>query len=158
MTSKQSDVNKYIHEALKEATKAAGKSEVPVGAVVVLNGKIIARGHNLRESRQSVLGHAELIALSKASKKLGSWRLPECEIYVTLEPCPMCAGALQQARIKNVYYGISDPKAGVISLGINIHDNAKLNHRYAMTHLEVKECGKILSEFFSARRRQKNKR
>src|SRR4051794_31089176 len=131
------DHAKFMRAALKEAEKAREKDEVPVGAVVVHQGKIIARGHNLRESRQSVLGHAELHALLKASKKNGSWRLAECDVYVTLEPCPMCAGAMQQARVRHVYYGVSDTKAGVVSLGINIFAHPKLNHRYAMTCLEV---------------------
>lgn len=150
---------KFLKAALKEAEKARDKDEVPVGAVVVLDGKIIARGHNLREAKQSVLGHAELAAMNKASKKLGSWRLENCDVYVTLEPCPMCAGAMQQARVRSVYYGVSDPKAGVVSLGINIFDNPRLNHRYKMTCLEQSECGKVLSDFFRARRtRNKNTR
>lgn len=145
---------KFLKIALKEAEKARVKNEVPVGAVVVHEGKVIARGHNLREAKQSVLGHAELHALLKASKKLGSWRLEGCDVYVTLEPCPMCAGALQQARVRNVFYGVADPKAGVVSLGIDIHDNSKLNHRYKMTCLEQGECGRILSDFFKARRKR----
>lgn len=148
---------KFLKAALKEAEKARVKDEVPVGAVVVLDGKIIARGHNLREAKQSVLGHAELAALKKASKKLGSWRLENCDVYVTLEPCPMCAGAMQQARVRNVYYGVSDPKAGVVSLGISIHENAKLNHRYKMDCLEQKQCGDILSSFFRQKRSSKSK-
>lgn len=143
---------KFMAEALKEAKKAAAKDEVPVGAVVVYEGKIIARGHNLRELRQSVLGHAELVALNKASKKLGSWRLPGCDVYVTLEPCPMCAGAMQQARVRHVYFGVTDPKAGVISLGLNVHENSKLNHRYSMTCTGHDECGAVLSRFFKAKR------
>lgn len=145
---------KYMQEALKEAVKAGAKDEVPVGAVLVFEGRIIARGHNLRETRQSVLGHAELATLAKASKKLGSWRLPGCDLYVTLEPCPMCAGALQQARVRHVYYGATDPKAGVVSLGLNLNENPRLNHRYALMHLETSDCGKVLSEFFRARRRK----
>ena len=144
-----------MREALKEAAKAAAKDEVPVGAVIVFEGKIIARGHNLRETRQSVLGHAELAALAKASTKLESWRLPGCDVYVTLEPCPMCAGALQQARVRHVYYGASDPKAGVISLKLAINENPRLNHSYPLTHLDVPECGKVLSEFFRKKRARK---
>jgi tRNA(adenine34) deaminase len=140
---------------LREAAKAAGKDEVPVGAVVVHEGRVIARGHNLREAKQSVLAHAELVAMAKATKKLGSWRLVGCDVYVTLEPCPMCAGALQQARVRHVYYGVPDPKAGVESLGINVHANAKLNHRYAMTCTDEKACGAILSDFFRQKRRRK---
>lgn len=147
------DAQAFMQDALKEARKAQLKDEVPVGAVVVLNGKIIARGHNLRENKQSVLAHAELVAIEKASRKLSSWRLLECDVYITLEPCPMCAGALQQARVRNVYYGVPDPKAGVISLGLNLHENSKLNHRYAMTALKMLECGEILSEFFKKKRK-----
>ena len=141
-----------MNMALKEASKANLKDEVPVGAVVVLNRKVIARGHNLREARQSVLGHAELHALLKASKKTGSWRLVGCDVYVTLEPCPMCAGALQQARIRHLYYGAPDPKCGAVSLGLRIHDNLKLNHRYQMQYLDLPECGRILSYFFRRKR------
>jgi tRNA(adenine34) deaminase len=146
---------KFLEQALNEAHKARLKGEVPVGAVVVFEGKIIARGHNLRETNQSVLGHAELAALTKASKKIGSWRLNECDIYVTLEPCPMCAGAMQQARVRHVYYGASDPKAGVVSLDLNIHANSRLNHRYSMTYLESKDCGEVLTAFFKAKRLKK---
>lgn len=143
---------KFMREALKQAGRAAKDGEVPVGAVVVLESQIIARGRNRREKRQSILGHAELDALAKASKKVGSWRLVGCDIYVTLEPCPMCAGALQQARVRHVYYGVRDPKAGVESLGININSNSKLNHRYGLTCLNASECGQILSHFFKAKR------
>ncbi|MBI3543252.1 MAG: nucleoside deaminase [Deltaproteobacteria bacterium] len=141
-----------MREALKEAAKASEKDEVPVGAVVVYEGKIIARGHNLRENKQSILGHAELVALSKASRKLSSWRLPGCDVYVTLEPCPMCAGALQQARVRHVYYGVTDPKAGAVTLGLNLHENKQLNHRYKMECLGVAECGAVLSRFFKSKR------
>jgi tRNA(adenine34) deaminase len=138
--------------ALAEARRAARKDEVPVGAVVVRDGEVIAKAHNLRESRQSVLGHAELIALTRASKKLGSWRLEGCDVFVTLEPCPMCAGALQQARVRHVYYGVPDPKAGVVSLGLNLNANPRLNHRYAMTCVGLTDCGAVLSEFFRKKR------
>ena len=142
----------FLKAALKEAQKARKKDEVPVGAVVVYQGEIIARGHNLRESKQSILGHAELVAMAKASKKLGSWRLSECDVYVTLEPCAMCAGAMQQARVRHVYYGVRDTKAGVETLKINIHQNEKLNHRYKMDCLDAAECGVILSQFFRNKR------
>ncbi|MEW6057490.1 MAG: nucleoside deaminase [Bdellovibrionota bacterium] len=149
------DQKKFMKAALAEAKKAEEKAEVPVGAVVVYKGKVISRGHNLRESKQSVLGHAELSALSKASRKLGSWRLVDCDVYVTLEPCVMCAGALQQARVRHVYYGVPDPKGGALSLGFNVHENSKLNHRYGMTCLEMPECGQVLSKFFKSRRGKK---
>lgn len=148
-------MNPFLKEALKEAHKAKVKNEVPVGAVVVHNGKIIGRGHNVRETKQNVLTHAELIALLKASKKLKSWRLVDCDVYVTLEPCAMCAGALWQARVRAVYYGARDPKAGAASLRLKLHNNPKLNHRYVLKHLETQECGLILSDFFKMRRQQK---
>jgi tRNA(adenine34) deaminase len=146
-----------IEKALCEARKAATLDEVPVGAVFVLNGKIIARGHNLREKKQSILAHAELVAMVRANRKLKSWRLLECDVYVTLEPCPMCTAALQQARVRHVYYGAPDPKAGAVSLGLRLHDNSRLNHRFQMTCLDNSECGKILSRFFIQARRAKKK-
>jgi len=148
-------VNLFLNEALKEAIKAEKKNEVPVGAVVVKNGRVIARAHNLRETRQDPLTHAELIAISKAAKKVGSWRLVDCEVYVTLEPCVMCAGALSQARVKAVFYGALDPKGGAQSLKVRIHDNPKMNHRYDLVHLPSAECGQILSEFFKKKRKER---
>ncbi len=145
---------KFFVEALKEADKALKKDEVPIGAVIVHKGKVIARAHNLRETKQDTLTHAELLVISKACKKLGSWRLEDCELYVTLEPCPMCAGAISQARISKVYYGAKDPKGGAESLGISIHDNKKLNHRFEMVFYAVERCGKILSEFFKLKRKK----
>lgn len=145
----------FMSEALKQARLAARKQEVPVGAVIVHEGRIVARGHNLREARQSVLAHAELVALAKACRKLGSWRLPGCDVYVTLEPCPMCAGALQQARVRHVYYGAADPKAGVETLGINIHGHPRLNHRFSLERQDEPECARILTEFFRARRKRR---
>lgn len=139
-------------EAIREARRAHAKDEVPVGAVIVLDGKILARGHNVREEKQSVLGHAELEAIARATKKTGSWRLEDCDVYVTLEPCAMCAAALQQARVRRVFYGVPDLKAGAVSLGLRLHDNPKLNHRYEMTCVERQECGTILSAFFQTKR------
>ncbi len=141
-------------EAMREARRAQAKDEVPVGAVIVRAGKILSRGHNAREEKQSVLGHAELAAIARASRKLGSWRLEDCEVYVTLEPCAMCAAALQQARVRRVFYGAPDPKAGAVTLGLRLHDNPKLNHRYEMTCVERPECGEILSDFFRAKRKK----
>jgi len=118
----------FMNEALKEAKKAFDKDEVPVGAVVVLDKKIIARAHNLRESKQSIHAHAEFIAMEKATKKVGSWRLENADVYVTLEPCPMCAGAMIQARIRNLYYGTKDPKTGAVESVIKYLDNP-FNHK-----------------------------
>ena len=105
---------KYMREALKEARKAYQLNEVPIGAVIVVEDKIIARAHNLRVTKKSSLAHAEILAIQKANKKAGDWRLEDAELYVTLEPCPMCAGAIMQARIKTVCYGTKDPKAGSV--------------------------------------------
>lgn len=151
MTTKKNHLE-FLALALKEAEKAGKLDEVPVGAVIVQDGRVIARGRNNRETKQSVLGHAELVAMSKATKKLGSWRLEGCDVYVTLEPCPMCAAALQQARVRNVYYGVPDPKAGAIALGFNLHDHPRMNHRFTMTDLGMKACGEILSVFFKKKR------
>ena len=148
---------KWLSLAYREALKAKNKEEVPVGAVIVHQDRIIARAHNLRESKQSSLCHAEILAIQKACKKIGSWRLEECDLYVTLEPCVMCAGAIQQSRIRNVYYGARDLKAGVISLNIPIHNHPNLNHRYKMEFIDKKECGEILSDFFRQRRLEKRR-
>ena len=139
----------FMKEALKEASKAARKGEVPVGAVVVKDGKIIGRGHNLTESKQSALTHAEMMALSKAVKKSKSWRLNDCDLYVTLEPCTMCGGAIVLSRIRNLFYGTPDPKAGAVESTIRVLDNPKLNHRVKMTGGILKEdCSRVLTDFF----------
>jgi tRNA(adenine34) deaminase len=149
----------YSHEhfmqlALKEAHKAARKGEVPVGAVVVKDGKVIGRGHNLTEAKQSALTHAEMMALNKASKKLKSWRLNDCDLYVTLEPCTMCGGAIVLSRIRNLFFGTTDPKAGAVESTCRVLDNPKLNHRVQVTGGILKEEGsRILSEFFKEIRR-----
>jgi tRNA(adenine34) deaminase len=138
-----------MREALKEAGKAARKGEVPVGAVIVRDGKIIARGHNLTEQKQSALTHAEMMALSKATKKLKSWRLNGCDLYVTLEPCGMCAGAIVLSRIENLFYGAADPKAGVVESIAKALENPKLNHQVQVTGGILKEeCSTVLSGFF----------
>ncbi len=139
---------KYMKAALKEAEKADFKDEVPVGAVVVYQDKIIARAHNIRESKQLIHGHAEFLAMMKAAKKLGSWRLEECDIYVTMEPCPMCAGAMIQSRIKKVYYGVKDYKSGVATSICNLFDlpfNHKVETEGLLMHLESE---KLLKSFF----------
>ena len=113
---------KYIKLALKEAQKALFKDEVPIGCVIVKDNKVIARGYNLRESKKDVTKHAEIVAIEKACKKLNSWRLVDCEIYVTLEPCPMCAGAIYQARIKRLIFGADDPKGGAVGGNFNLYE------------------------------------
>ena len=147
--------NKYMKAALAEAKKAYLIDEVPVGAVIVYKDKIIARGHNTRETKQSVLGHAEINAINKASKKIGSWRLEDCDMYVTLEPCSMCSGAIIQSRIKNLYYGAFDPKTGACGSVLNLfkHD---FNHKVNVTGgIMEEECSRIIKEFFRELR-QKN--
>ncbi len=140
--------------ALKEARKAARKGEVPVGAVVVKENKVVGRGHNLTESKRSALTHAEMVALNKAARKLKSWRLNDCDLYVTLEPCTMCGGAMVLSRIRNLVYGTTDPKAGAVESTARVLDNPKLNHRVQVTGGILKEeCSRILSEFFKEVRR-----
>ena len=147
--------DEFMREALKEARKAARKGEVPVGAVVVKDGKVIGRGHNLTEKKQSALTHAELMALGKASKKLKSWRLIDCDLYVTLEPCTMCAGAIVLSRVRNLVYGTTDPKAGAVHSTARVMENEKLNHRVKVTSGMLKEeCAGVLTGFFKEVRRK----
>jgi tRNA(adenine34) deaminase len=145
----------FMLEALKEARKAADKGEVPVGAVVVKDGRVVARGHNLTEQRQSALAHAEMAALSKASRRLRSWRLNGCDLFATMEPCTMCGGAVVLSRIRRLYYGAEDPKAGAVASTARVLENAKLNHRVEVTGGILKEeCSRILTDFFRKIRRQ----
>ena len=145
----------FMREALKEAEKAAQKGEVPIGAVIVSDNKIIARGHNLKESTADATAHAEIIAIKKASKKLGGWRLTNSTIYVTLEPCLMCMGALIQARIERLVFGCYDPKAGAAGSLYNISNDRRLNHRIKLTTgIMAGECSKILKGFFKGLRTQ----
>lgn len=145
-----------MKKALIEAQKALKKLEAPIGAIIVKDGKIIARGHNLRESEQDSTLHAEMIAIRKACKKLGSWRLDGCDIYITLEPCPMCAGAIIQSRIKNVYFGAYDPKAGAAGSVINILQNPSFNHICNVTGgILEDECAGLLKNFFRELRNSK---
>lgn len=153
MTEPLDDVY-FMMEALREANKSLEKEEPPVGAVIVKDGKIISRGHNLRESLQDPTAHAEILAIRSAAGVLGSWRLLDCTIYVTLEPCVMCAGAMVLARVKRLVYGAKDPKAGAVGSLMNILNDNRFNHQVEISAgiLEV-ECGNILREFFSSRRR-----
>ncbi|HKA33780.1 MAG TPA: nucleoside deaminase [Candidatus Binatia bacterium] len=146
----------YIRVALDEARAAAAAGEIPVGAVIVANGAVLARAHNLREERQSALAHAEIIAIETASARLKSWRLEECTIYVTLEPCIMCVGAILQARIARLVFGCLDPKAGAVASLYRLCDDARLNHRLPVSGgVLVEDCSRILSEFFSDLRKGK---
>ncbi len=143
----------FLREALAEAKIAAQEAEVPVGAVLVHDGKIVAKGRNARERLQSPISHAEIHALEAGSKTLGSWRLSDCSLYVTLEPCPMCLAACQQARVARVIYGAKDPKGGALSLGYSLHTDVRTNHRFTVDFVEDAECGGILTEFFRKKRK-----
>jgi tRNA(adenine34) deaminase len=147
---------KFMKQALKEAQKAYGKLEIPVGAIIVKDGKIIARAHNQKETKFDTTKHAEILAIQKASKKLQSWRLLDCEMYVTLEPCSMCAGAIINSRIKKVYIGTNDEKTGAVGSVFNLFDDYKFNHKveYEKGILE-EECESILKRFFKDLRKSK---
>ena len=139
----------YMKEALKEAKKAYKKLEIPVGAVIVKDGEIIARAHNVKEEKKDTTKHAEILAIQKASKKLDSWRLNECEMYVTLEPCSMCAGAMIQARLKKVYIGALDEKTGACGSVLNLLEDYKFNHQVEVEKDVLREeCENILKSFF----------
>ncbi len=139
----------YMNEALKQAKKAKKINEVPIGCVIVHNGKIIARGYNRRNTDKSTLAHAEIIAIRKAGKTIGDWRLEDCVMYVTLEPCPMCAGAIVQARIPRVVMGTMNSKAGCAGSVINILQLEKLNHQVEIEKgVLQEECQKIMQDFF----------
>ena len=145
-----------MKEALKEAKKAELIDEVPIGCVIVKDDKIIARGHNQRETNQSPIGHAEIIAINKASKKLKSWRLEGCDIYITLEPCIMCSGAIIQSRINKVYYGASDPKGGALGSSINVLEASNINHHpEVISGVMQEECSKIITNYFKLKRQSK---
>ena len=147
---------KFMKEALKEAKKAYAKLEVPVGVVIVKDGKIIARAHNVKEAKKDTTKHAEIIAIQKASKKLDNWRLTDCEMYVTLEPCSMCAGALIQSRIKKVYIGTMDPKTGACGSVLNLLGDYTFNHKVEVeTGIMQNECEDLLKEFFKELRKLK---
>lgn len=146
----------FMKQALKEAEKAYKKLEVPVGAVIVKDGKIIARGYNQKETKKDTTKHAEIIAIQKASKKLGSWRLIDCEMYVTLEPCSMCAGAIINSRIKKIYIGTMDQKTGAVGSVLNLLEDYKFNHKVEIeSGIMQKECEKILKDFFKELRKSK---
>lgn len=141
--------------ALDEARRAANAGEVPVGAVIECNGAIVAAAHNQRETLRDPTAHAEMIAITQAAEALGAWRLEGCTLYVTLEPCPMCAGAIVQARLPRVVYGAVDPKAGAAESLYSILTDERLNHRVDVTTGVLAEpCGAVLRDFFQARRRR----
>jgi len=147
------DDGSYMRDALREAKRAAAEGEVPVGAVVVKDGRIIGRGHNQRERLNDPTAHAEMIAVTQAAAAVGSWRLDGATMFVTLEPCPMCAGALVNARMARLVYGADDPKAGACGTLMDIVSDRRLNHRMPVTRgVMAEECGGVLREFFRARR------
>jgi len=147
----------YMHEAIIEAKKAAEIGEVPIGAVIVKDGKIISRAHNLRETLNDPTSHAEILAIQQASKKLGGWRLHGCTLYVTLEPCQMCAGAIIQSRIDHVVYGTIDPKAGCAGTIYNLLDEPLFNHRVDITKGVLQEDTAFLLKSFFKDLRSKTK-
>ncbi|MBR5152647.1 MAG: nucleoside deaminase [Clostridia bacterium] len=141
--------NPFMEEALLEARKAYNAGEIPVGAVIVKNGEIIARGHNLREQEQNALLHAETVAIDQACKVLGSWRLSDCDIYVTLEPCAMCCGAIAQAKLRRVYFGAYDPKGGFAVSNSGLLSHPGLMHQpECYCGIMEDTCGELLRSFF----------
>lgn len=144
----------FMRLALEEAEQAMREEEVPVGAVIIYEGRPIARAHNQREQLHDPTAHAEMIAITQAAESRGSWRLDGCTLYVTLEPCPMCAGAILQARIPTVVYGATDPKAGAVESLFRLLEDSRLNHRAeVVAGVLADPCGAILSRFFQEQRR-----
>lgn len=147
---------KYMKEAIKEARKAAKKDEVPIGCVIVYEDQIIGRGYNRRMTDKTALAHAEISAIKKACRKLGDWRLDEAEIYITLEPCQMCAGAIVQSRIRKVFIGAMNPKAGCAGSVLDLLHVKEFNHQCEVkTGLLEDECAKLLTDFFADLRKRK---
>ena len=146
----------YMAMALEEARAAERIGEVPIGAVVVCDGAVVARAHNRREADTDPSAHAEFLAIREASQKLGRWRLSDCTVYVTLEPCPMCAGLMHQARVSRLVYGAPDPKAGACGTLYDLSNDERLNHRFEVTRGVLgEECGNILSTFFRGLRERR---
>ena len=158
MRKKMSDDEKFMKEALRQAKKAYAMEETPIGCVLVHEGKIIARGYNKRNKKKNTLAHAEIIVIDKASRVLGDWRLEECTMYVTLEPCPMCAGAIVQARIPKVVIGSMNPKAGCAGSVLNLLEVEGFNHQVKTTRgVLQEECSTMLSDFFRELREKKKR-
>ena len=144
----------FMKLALEQAKKAYKKDEVPIGAVIVCNDKVVAKGFNIREKRNDPTGHAEIVAIKKACKKRRSWRLEDCTIYVTVEPCSMCAGALLWTRIKRIVFGAFDAKGGALGSSYNLFEQKNLNHKAEITSGVLEdECSKIMKDFFKAKRK-----
>lgn len=147
---------KWMKEAYKQAKKAESIDEVPIGAVIVKNGKVISRAYNTREKTQLATKHAEIIAIEKACKKLGTWRLEDCELYVTLEPCVMCTGAIMHARIKRVVYGAKEKRWLALSSLLSQSDSNAFNHHIEYTEgVYQEECSRLISEYFRNKRKSK---
>jgi tRNA(adenine34) deaminase len=156
MTIERMQDEDFMREAIKEAEKAEELKEVPIGAVIVIEGRVVARAHNLRENEQNAIAHAELLAIDQACKELHSWRLEDATLYVTLEPCPMCAGAIMLSRVKRVVYGAADPKGGCAGTLMNLLEDERFNHQSEVIGgVLEKECGQILSDFFRKIRERK---
>ena len=146
----------FMNEALKQAEKAYKKLEVPVGAIIVKDGKIISRAYNQKEAKKSVVKHAEIIAIEKACKKIDNWRLNDCEMYVTLEPCPMCAGAIMNSRIKKLYIGTMEEKSGACGSKVNLLQDYNFETKVEVeNNIKNSECEKILKNFFKEIRKNK---
>ena len=155
---KLSDDERYMKQAIRLAKKAEGNGDVPIGCVIVHDGRVIARGYNRRNIDKTTLAHAELMAIKKASRVLGDWRLEECVMYVTLEPCQMCAGAIVQARIPKVVIGCMNPKAGCAGSILNLFDVAKFNHQVETVRGVLEdECSELMKDFFAKLREQKKR-
>ncbi len=149
---------RYMKEAIRQAYKAWKLQEVPIGCVIVKDGKIIARGYNRRNTDKNTLAHAELLAIRKASRAVGDWRLEECTMYITLEPCQMCAGAIVQARISRVVIGSRNPKAGCAGSVLNLLQMPRFNHQVELTEgVLEEECSSMLTDFFKELRSQRKK-
>jgi len=157
-TEQQRIKEEWMRVAIEEAKKAEALVEVPIGAIVVHQGQIIGRGHNLRETTQNATTHAEMIAIQEACKAIGSWRLEETQLYVTLEPCPMCSGAMILSRVKEVYFGAYDPKGGTAGTLMNLLEDERFNHQAEVEGgILEEECGELLSVFFRNLRAKKKK-
>ncbi|OJF93261.1 tRNA adenosine(34) deaminase TadA [Alkalibacterium sp. 20] len=154
----QEEIERWMTEALEEAKKAEKIGEVPIGAVIVKDGEVIGRGYNQRESSQNATTHAEMIAIQEANKKLENWRLEDCHLFVTLEPCVMCSGAIVLARLKSIYYGPSDLKGGAVRTLMTVLEDERLNHQCEI-HAGVmeEECRSLLTSFFKQLREEKKK-
>ncbi|MBQ8762199.1 MAG: tRNA adenosine(34) deaminase TadA [Clostridia bacterium] len=150
------ELEKFMKIAYLEAEKARQEDEVPVGAVIVQDGKVLAKGHNKKNTKQNTIWHAEMVVIDKAQKKLKNWHLDGCELYVTLEPCPMCAGACINSRVKKIVFGAYDPKAGCCGSLYNLAEDKRFNHRPEVVGgVMEKQCANILTEYFKTKRGNK---